>query len=370
VPGLSHDLHFSRLRRIALSPSFHARLASLLVIAMVVSCSALLSAAQSSVERPTSSETPEQLTQAAARYESFLKDPPPNTPLSDLTAVRVRLGTAYFMLDRYPDSLKALTPVLASDSRTQSSKTSASGPVPPADPNARLMLAQAWLVCGLDHLKLNQPSDAVSPLRRALAFNTTNANARLALGDALARSNRMEEAEKQYEEQLRMTPSLPDAWYKLGMVHIQLAADWKSALTKKYESTALSQQLIAESMLAGEQNWDAARVLLQLAKAAPRTPGVHTDLGHALFALGYAKSAADEFHKELSFDSEDPSAMFGLAQTAALQEQWQEANSELDRLAHSQAQQLAQLAESAPPTAATGMERRRGEIAGECCGHF
>lgn len=344
----SHDLGISRLRRGTVSSSFDALLASLLFIAMVVSCSVPLSAAQSPVDRATSSETSEQIAKAAARYESFLADPPSNTLLSDITAVRVRLGTAYFMLDRYPDSLKALTPVLASDSRKHSSETSALGPVSPADPNARLMLAQAWLVCGLDHLKLNEPSDAVSPLRRALALNTTNANARLALGDALARSDQMEEAEHQYEEQLRMTPALPDAWYKLGMVHIQLAADWRSALTKKFASSALSQLLIAEFMLEGEQNWDAARVLLQLAKAAPTTPGVHAGLGRALFALGYAKSAADEFHKELSFDSENPSAMFGLAQTAALQEQWQEANSDLERLARSQPQQLARLAESAP----------------------
>lgn len=352
----SHDLGSSGLRRSAGSQLLAARwcngnfwLASLLVIASILSLGPLSASSQSSSEGTTAvSESPEQLTQAAARYESFLANPPANTPLSDLTAVRVRLGTAYFMLDRYPDSLKALTPVLASDSRKLSSKTSASGAVSPADPNARLMFAQAWLVCGLDHLKLNQAPDAVSPLRRALALNTTNANARLALGDALARSNRMMDAEKQYEEQLRMTPSLPDAWYKLGMVHIQLAGDWKTALTKKPGSSALSQQLIAESMLAGEQNWDAARVLLQLSKGAPETPGVHADLGRALFALGYAKSAANEFHKELSFDPENPLAMLGLAQAAALQEQWQEANSDLDRLARSQPQQMARIVESVP----------------------
>jgi tetratricopeptide (TPR) repeat protein len=355
VLRLSHDLCVSKLRRIAVSVLLHVKghncsllLASLLVIAPILSCSALLSDAQSSTDRATPAANLEQIAEAAARYESFLADPPSNTSQSYLAEVRVRLGTAYFMLDRYPDSLKALTPVLSSDSRKQSFTISTSEKVPSADPNARLMLAQAWLICGLDHLKLNQASDAVAPLRRALVLNSTNANARLALGDALARSNQMEEAEKQYDEQLQMTPSLADAWYKVGMVHIQLAADWKSVLTKKSASSALAQQLIAESMLEGEQNWDAARVLLKLAGVSPNTPGVHSDLGRALFALGYAKSAADEFRKELSFDSEDPSAMLGLAQTEALQEQWREANSELDRLARSQPLQLTRLVESAP----------------------
>lgn len=321
-------------------------LGSLLAIAGLAR--APLTAQSSSDGQAASKESPEQIEQAAAGYENFLANPAPGTTPSALVEVRIRLGTAYFLLHRYPDSLKTLAPVTGSGPReaspTESSLESAAHP----GANVHLMLAQAWLVCGLDHLELNEAPEAIAPLRRAVALDPKNANARLALGDALARNKEMQDAEKQYEDQLRLTPSLPDGWYKLGMVHLQLAADSTHALTVKSTGSVLSEQLVAESMLAGDQNWDAARDLLRLAKAAPRQPGVHADLGRALFALGYAKSAAEEFEKELSLDSEDPSSMLGLAETALLQGKWEDADSELHKLAISQPSQFARLAESAP----------------------
>ena len=284
-------------------------------------------------------QNPEQIQQAVSRYEAFLANPAPGTTASSLAAIRVRLGTGYFLLHRYPNSLKTLAPIVGTKVEAQ----------PAADANARLLYAQAWLLCGLDHLELNEAAEAVAPLRRALALDKTNANARLALGDALARIHRMGEAEDEYEQQLRLTPSLPDAWYKLGMVHVQLAADWKRVLNTNAEDSILSQELNAETLLAGDANWDAARVLLRLARTAPDQPSVHADLGRALLALGYAKTASDAFRRELALDPENPTAMLGLAEGVALADQWTEANTELDALARSQPQQLARLAESAPP---------------------
>jgi tetratricopeptide (TPR) repeat protein len=307
------------------------------VLVLIAACTALPSAAQQN-DGP-SQQSQEQVVQAAAQYEKLLANPPAGTQPSALTAVRVRLGTADFLLHRYPDSLRALAPILVSDAR----KSSAAGS------ESALLMAQAWLICGLDHLELNEAQDAIAPLRRALVLDPENANARLALGDAFARTHAMEKAEKQYEEQLHLTPSLPDTWYKLGMVHIELAGDSKKQLATLSDAHILSQQLNAEGMLAGEANWDAARLLLNLAKAAPKQPGVHADLGRALLALGYAKSAEEEFRKELAFDPEDPTAMLGLAETEALNQQWAEADKEVDQLARSQPQQFARLVESAPP---------------------
>ena len=211
------------------------------------------------------------------------------------------------------------------------------------------MFAQAWLVSGLDHLELEQAAEAIAPLRRALDLDPKNANARVALGDAFARNNQMESAEKEYEVQIQQTPSSPDCWYKLGMVRLQLASDAKHALTIKSPGSVLAQQLDAEDMLRAEANWDAARILLRLAKEAPKQPEVHADLGQALLALGYPKSAANEFLQELLSNPEDPSAMLGLAETAALHGDWKNADSNVDKLGRGQPLQFAQLVESAPP---------------------
>jgi tetratricopeptide (TPR) repeat protein len=330
--------------------SFRSVLFAALFAIIGLACGAPLIAAQSSPGSGIGGgESPEQIEQAVIRYENFLADPAPGTTQSTMLAVRVRLGTAYFLLHRYPESLKALAAVVGSDPRKSTTPNSAMHSASGSEPNARLMFAQAWLVYGLDHLELNQAADAIAPLRRALDLDPQNANARLALGDALARDNQMQAAEKEYEEQLRLTPSLPDCWYKLGMVHLQLAADWKRVLTEKSGNSILSQQLSAEDMLAGEANWDAARILLRLTKDAPGQPAVHADLGRALLALGYPKTAAHEFRQELALDPEDPSAMLGLAETAVLREGWEDADSELDKLTQSQPRQFAQLVESAPP---------------------
>lgn len=283
-------------------------------------------------------QSPDEIEHAAEQYAAFLARPAPGATPALVASVRVRLGTAYFLLHRYRDSLQALGPIVSrADGKNR------------AHASARPLLAQAWLICGLDRLQMDQPAQAVLPLQRALGLNPKDANARLALGDALARTRDMQGAEKKYEEQLRQTPSLPDAWYKLGMVHVQLAADWKRDLTQKDAGDAWSQQLSAEAALESDANWDAARVLLRLVKAAPRQPGVHADLGRALLALGYAKAAAGAFRSELGIDPESPWAMMGLAETSLLAGRWSEAKTQLDHIATSQPRQAARITESAPP---------------------
>lgn len=322
-------------------------LVAAVLAAIALACGSLIAKAQSSSDSEIAGrESAAQIEQAIAHYEDFLANPAPGTKPSDLFAVRVRLGTAYFLLHQYPESLKALAAVIDAEPHNA---TIASRSASALDLNARLMFSQAWLVCGLDHLQLNQITDAIAPLRRALVLDPKNANARVALGDALARDNQMASAEKEYEEQLKITPSLPDCWYKLGMVHLQLAADLKHDLVAKGSGSVLSQQLTAEDMLTGDANWDAARILLRLARDAPTQPEVHADLGRALLALGYTTSAANEFRKELSFDPEDPFAILGLAETSVLQNRWDDAETELDKLARSQPRQFVRMVESAPP---------------------
>ena len=324
-------------------------LLTVFLMSSFLACCGVPAASQSSSgDRGGGQETPEQIEKAVAAYEKLLDDPPPGTTQSVLVGARMRLGTAYFLLHRYPESLKTLAPLLDTDRESPSPKVSQPKNGSDSALTHRLMLAQAWLISGLDHLELDQVQEAIVPLRRTLVLDPKNANARMALGDAFARSHRTEDAEKQYEAQLEQTPALPDAWYKLGMAHAQLSADLSQGLAHGSNDSILAQQLTSEYMLLGERNWDAARILLQIAKTAPGQPGIHADLGRALFALGYTKSAANEFRKELALDPEAPGAMLGLAESAILQGAWAEANSELKELALSHPKQFTELLESAP----------------------
>jgi len=292
---------------------------------------------------PLEKQTPEQLEKTAEAYEKFLREPLAlGTPQSSVIEVRAHLATVYFLLHRYHDSLDALRPVLGEKSAPQNP-----GPRSAEDPKSVSLRAQSWLVSGLDSLELNQLPDAIAALQHALAMEPKNATARMALGDALARSSRMEDAIKEYQEQTRLTPSLPDAWYKLGLAHSQISAEFLHAEVKPVEQNIM-QQLTAEELIAKGETLNAARDLFRLLRQAPGMPEAHAELGTALLELGYANAAEDHFHKELTNNSESPLAHLGLAQTAALRGEWDLVRVEFEHLSTSNSREFTQLLDLPP----------------------
>jgi tetratricopeptide (TPR) repeat protein len=246
---------------------------------------------------------------------------------SVLVHVRTRLATAYYLLHRYQESLEAVAPLTA--------KGSQYSPLP----------AQAWLVQGLDYVELGQLPEAITSLRRALELNPESGTARLALGDALARSGRMQEAVREYENQTERTPSLPDAWYKLGLAYAQLATQVAQDLAQKDPASIIGQQLKAEELFDKGDTLDTAGTLFALLRRAPDQPQAQAELGMVLFHLGYPKAAEDHFRKELSQDPNCPLARLGLAQVAALRGDWEEAISASEHLARSHPRELERLLE-------------------------
>ena len=269
--------------------------------------------------------------EAAALYQQFLsRTDDSSADPSTLVHARTRLATAYFLLHRYRESLEAVAPLTSNHPRYAG--------VP----------AQAWLVDGLDRLELGQLSQAIASLERTLALNPASGTARLALGDALERSGRLEEAAREYEEQTRATP-VPDAWYKLGLAYGRLAAQVSEDFTQKFPASAVGQQLAAENLLATGDDQGAAGVLLRLLRQVPTQPQGHADFGAALLELGYTRAAEDQFREELSQDPDCPLARLGLAETASLRGDWEGAVSIVEQAARSNARELARLLELPPP---------------------
>jgi tetratricopeptide (TPR) repeat protein len=287
--------------------------------------------------------SPEQLRKTAESYEDFLRAPlAPGTPRSKIAETQAQLGAVYFLLHRYRDSLDVLRPVLREQQTSKASETEQAG-----RSKAVSLQAQSWLVSGLDHLELNEATDAIAALRHALAMQPKNANARLALGDALARSGRMEDAAKEYAAQTKLTPSLPDAWYKLGLADSQLSVEIARSKVKEVDRS-ITQQLNAEELMAKGDNLNGARILFRLMRQARAQPEVHGELGTTLLALGYAKAAEDHFHQEIATDPESPQSHLGLAQTAALRGDWAEVSGQLQYLSKSQPRELTRLLEFPP----------------------
>ena len=291
----------------------------------------------------TERRSPEQLRTTAESYENFLRGPlAPGTPPWKIVETRAQLGAVYFLLHRYRESLDVLRPLLCEQ---QTSNVSEAEQVESSKDVS--LQAQSWLVSGLDHLELNEATDAIGALRHALAMQPENANARLALGDALARSGRMGDAANEYAAQTKLTPSLPDAWYKLGLADSQLSVEVSRSKVKEVDRS-ITQQLSAEELMAKGDNLNAARVLFRLLRQAPSQPEVHGELGTTLLALGYAKAAEDHFQQEIAKDPESPRSHVGLAETAALRGDWAEVNGQLEYLSRSQPRELTRLLEFPP----------------------
>ncbi|HTV56574.1 MAG TPA: tetratricopeptide repeat protein [Terriglobia bacterium] len=271
---------------------------------------------------------------AAALYRQVLvKLRPARVSAELLLDVRVRLAKDYYLLHRYEDSLKTIAPDL----------TGAGNSAPAT------LAAQATLVGGLDDLELNRLPLAIGNLRRSLALNPASGTARLALGDAYARSSQLEEAAQEYQEELARAPQVAEAWYKLGVVYSILSGRTVQDFLQRRPDDPVLEQLAAERLLASGNDWKAIQTLLAVRRAAVRQAGLKADLGTALLDLGYTKEAGSEFKAELAGDPESPPAQFGLAEIAALQGNWPPALERFLDLLRFQLRFVHEKLESPPP---------------------
>src|SRR5579884_3338266 len=83
----------------------------------------------------------------------------------------------------------------------------------------------ALVSLGAARLALNQPEQAVSPLRRAVAKDSANRDARGMLADALAASGHFDQAAEQYRKLTDLSPDDPRAWYGLGSAYQSMARE-------------------------------------------------------------------------------------------------------------------------------------------------
>lgn len=289
-----------------------------------------------------SSATEAQLRDAIKKYQALLarSAAQPLSPAA-LFEIRTRLATAYFKLHQCTDSLEAVKPLLV-QSKTSAAKKFASSET------SREIESQAWTIAGLDYLELDRSEEAIPVLRRALAADPASTNARLALGDALARTRRFGEAAKEYAEQTRRSPTLPDAWYKLGLAHSASASELLANAQTRAKGSVVATQLVAEESLNQGGKLAAARLLFPIVHDAPSQPGAHADLGRALLEMGYPKAAANQLRKELVVDPNSPIAMMDLAQVAALEQDWDEAASQIVKVSEQYPKMLQRLLEFPP----------------------
>ena len=117
-------------------------------------------------------------------------------------AFRVNLAIADFKTGRYRETIAECTLLL----KTQPD------------------LFPAWLFLGASHLKLSETGEAAEALRKALALQPGDVNARLMLGDALLAREQYAEAVEDYAVASAVMPDSPRVWLGLGKAYEGLTA--------------------------------------------------------------------------------------------------------------------------------------------------
>ena len=133
----------------------------------------------------------------------------------------LNLGLALYSSGRFPSAIEQLVRFL----------------------EARPDHAPAWLLVGMSYQKLDIPSKAVEPLRRAVMLDPDNSIARLELADALLRSHQPERARSEFSRLISEDRENPKAWLGLGLSYSQLSSIAAEDLERTAPNTAYHQLL-------------------------------------------------------------------------------------------------------------------------------
>ena len=177
-------------------------------------------------------------------------------------------------------------------------------------------LWKAELFLGASHVELGEFEAALDPLRRVIAAQPTDRNARAMLGkalvghaDALARNGRHADAAKDWREALRLTPG--DAHLRSGLAwSLFKARDYAAALPLIDEmiaanpDTAEPQFLKGACLLNMERLEEDIPYLEKAVKSDPTMLSAHAALGQSLLRTGKSEAAIPHLEAALPMDKD------------------------------------------------------------------
>jgi len=203
-------------------------------------------------------------------YRELLKSVPGNPGLL------FNLGIAEHMAGRETESIPHFEAVLK------------------AEPN----FVPALVSLGAARLALNQPEQAVSPLRRAVAKDSANRDARGMLADAFAAAGRFDQAAEQYRKLSELSPDDPRPWYGLGNAYQSIARDAFDRMQKLDPKSPYVLALIADTRVQRRQYRSAFFFYREALNQLPNVHGIHAAMAEVYRKTGHPEWAAIEDQKE------------------------------------------------------------------------
>ncbi len=159
-------------------------------------------------------------------------------------------------------------------------------------------LFPAWLFLGASELEAGAPGKAEETLRKALAVNPEDPNARVLLADALLQLKRTNEAARQFEALAKTMPDSPQILFGLGQSYEGLAQEAVARLQERSPASAEALSLNARLELECGQAAEAFQHFRQALALKPDLRTVRQHIAAIYEATGHPEWAAIESAKQ------------------------------------------------------------------------
>lgn len=195
----------------------------------------------------------------------------------DFAEVHMNLGLLYQLQDRVPDATSEFRRAL----------------------RLKPTLAGANFFLGVNYCKAGDGAKAIPYLEAAIRQEPKQPEIRSWLATAQKMSGDYQAEVVTLKDALHLEPRSEDLLYLLGHAYERLGSEEARELQKVTPGSARTEQLLAESYVAGSA-WSMAVLRFENALAiSPTMPGLHVGMGEVLLRAGRLKRAVAEFDEEL-----------------------------------------------------------------------
>jgi Flp pilus assembly protein TadD len=170
--------------------------------------------------------------------------------------------------------------------------------------SATTAVAIIFVLATLTNAQIHRWTDSFTLYRHALAVTPPNVAIQSALGYALQRSGRVDEAAAHFERALQLTPDDQMSLLYMGVCRfyqgrVPEAIEYARAVIRLRPDAAKAHDLLGMALAMQNQNEAALDEMRRAVRLAPEDPEIRNDLATALARLGRIPDAVAEFHQAL-----------------------------------------------------------------------
>jgi tetratricopeptide (TPR) repeat protein len=168
------------------------------------------------------------------------------------------------------------------------------------------------LFSGIVLYKLNRLSEANTALLRATQLEPKNAMAWMWLGVVQLDLNRADAAAASLDKAAALDPTNADILYHRGRAHLLVSKESYAAMYARDPDSWRVHEVLGQSDAEAYRTEDAIGEFRLALRAAPQEPGVHEELGDALWTDGKMQDADDAYAAEIKIDPANAVALYKL----------------------------------------------------------